>query len=620
MSNLFLLKNNDILDLFEIKLNDFEGYFRFHGSKNLDRDIVFKGNTYIFIPCELSNLEYSSEGKQNRPTITIANINKFITNFIKDRDDLLGKRFYRKKILAKDLDDVNFGGENKNTLGASTFTNFISIDTFIIQKKNSENKEKVEFTLANVLDIDGLVVPSRKVFNDCCQWQYRGAGCNYGKLDGYTGPKIAVGNVVYDNLSSIVNDAQFGITASNLSLWLTDDTGKTIGSNTTVVNKQNQTLTFKEVTAWADQSATIGGASAKTISLTAHPKQFLNVGRMSDRQGVLFDTTDKLNVNSNFLNVDQTIFIVCETTNYIYTPNWNKNRVLGGNVVRGLTSADGKFSLGYANGQTDVAYYKNSWFVQNGPAAYNFLNKPKVFCGVIGNSAGSVSELFVNNLSVYSKPFTGTGSASNIGINTYGSETSEIVVYEIIVFNQRLNPLAIKAVNSYLINKYKIMSIFALSLDLYKFGLDFFNESGYGYEGNLGLPMADENNKLFLNNQNNAYSKYESYGLSNLNYKGDYNNSMVYAQGDFVKIDQELNYDFTEKVVQLNNDVPPRFFICIEPNGVSGLHPYSYTNAWKEDKCSRNLNGCSLRFNNNVPIPYGGFPGTIGYEYRLPNS
>ncbi len=136
------MDNTSVLDLFEIKLNDFDGYFRFHGSKNLKSNIIFKQKEYLFIPCEISNLEYSSEAKQNRPTLSIANINNYISNLIKDRKDLIGKRFYRKKILTKDLDDVNFGGSNKNTLGASSFSSFISVDTFVIQKKNSENKEQ----------------------------------------------------------------------------------------------------------------------------------------------------------------------------------------------------------------------------------------------------------------------------------------------------------------------------------------------------------------------------------------------------------------------------------------------------------------------------------------------
>ena len=51
MSDLFLLRNNQIVDLFEIKLNDFDGYLFFHGSKNLNRDVVFQGKTYLYIPC-----------------------------------------------------------------------------------------------------------------------------------------------------------------------------------------------------------------------------------------------------------------------------------------------------------------------------------------------------------------------------------------------------------------------------------------------------------------------------------------------------------------------------------------------------------------------------------------
>ncbi len=110
MSDLFLLKNTEVIDLYEIKINDFEGYFRFHGSKNFNKDLIFKGVIYIYIPSELSSLEYSSEGKQSRPILSISNVNNFIGNFIKDRNDLLGCRFFIKKILSKNLliKDVDF--------------------------------------------------------------------------------------------------------------------------------------------------------------------------------------------------------------------------------------------------------------------------------------------------------------------------------------------------------------------------------------------------------------------------------------------------------------------------------------------------------------------------------
>jgi len=76
MANTFYkLDNYVIIDLYEIELENNEGYLRFHGSKNFDRNIVFNGNDYLFIPCEFSNLEKATTGKQSRPTIKISNIN-----------------------------------------------------------------------------------------------------------------------------------------------------------------------------------------------------------------------------------------------------------------------------------------------------------------------------------------------------------------------------------------------------------------------------------------------------------------------------------------------------------------------------------------------------------------
>jgi len=98
MNTFFKLDNYVVLDLFELQLEATEGYLRFHGSKNFSRDIIFQGQTYIFIPCELSNIESSSNGKQSKPTIKIANINNYISYILKDRSDLIGNAFNRKLI------------------------------------------------------------------------------------------------------------------------------------------------------------------------------------------------------------------------------------------------------------------------------------------------------------------------------------------------------------------------------------------------------------------------------------------------------------------------------------------------------------------------------------------
>ena len=623
MSNLFLLDNTSVLDLFEIKLNDFDGYFRFHGSKNLKSNIVFKGKEYLFIPCEISNLEYSSEAKQNRPTLSIANINNYISNLIKDRKDLIGQRFYRKKILTKDLDDVNFGGSNKNTLGASSFSSFISVDTFVIQKKNSENKDKVEFQLANILDLDGQTVPSRKVYNDICQWQYRGYGCNYGKLSNYDGPTIPVKKTKFDTLASVISAPSNDLLTTNLSLWLNNTTGKTYGSTVEVASSSGKKYLFQKLTAWQDSSTIINtSGTAKTITPTSNIKKFTNSGRLNNQEGVFFLAEDSLLIDSLFFGSgnDLTIFYVSETTNKRFDVARN-GAPNGGYIARGLSSENAAtnkdFLLGYDKGYSDVVYPSSSFANDKKIWGYYDLS-PKIYA--YSNQSGGNKIFYKNGTTLFSRTGSLDLDALKLSFNKIAGQTSDIVIYEVIIFNKILNASAIKSVFSYLSTKYNIqVANYFENIETIK-GSAIFNQSAYSQEGNLGVTIADENNKLFLKYPDNIYSNFESYGLTSLTYKGDYNSNTTYAQGDFIKIDEEIDFDFNETVIQKNSILPSRFFVCLSNEGVIGKHPMDYTNIWKEDKCSRNLNGCSLRFNNTSNIPFGSFPATLSYDYKLPGS
>lgn len=621
MSDLFLLKNTEIIDLFEIKINDYEGYLRFHGSKNFDKDIVFKSQTYIYIPSEISNLEYNSEGKQSRPTLIISNINNFITNFIKDRNDLLGCRFFRKKILAKDLDDINFGGPDKNPLGQNTFTSFISNDGFIIQKKNYEQKDKVEFVLANILDIDGLTVPNRKVYNDSCQWQYRGCGCNYGKINGYNGPSVAVGSYTYTSLTTVNTD--FSLT-SNLIGWFKQD-GMTFSGTVTVKDypDQSKNLIFDKLTSWTTS------AGSATVTLANSPKKIINTNRLNNQTGVLFTQNwpqnlwDTMQINLDFsatgTNSDCTIFYVSEMTNRVFQKQRKGDSICSGGGLprRGLTTdaaSGNNFLLGYWNYYEDSLYI-NGWVTPE-KSIYScpYINTPRAYSAVLPKSTSDKTILYRDGNKIVEK--TGfAGKPKNFGINLCNGEQSEIIVYEIIVYNVALTHEQVKAVSCYLASKYKLPISYEIIKTVNKQSADYF--TGYD-DGNLGVPMADENNKIFLKSQAAVFTNYESYELNDLVYKGDYDNTVAYAKGDFVKIDPSLDYDFNEKVMLSSLELPSKFFVCVGP-GASGQHPFSYTNLWKEDKCSKNLNGCALRYKDpNVNIPFGGFPGTIGYDYRLP--
>jgi lambda family phage minor tail protein L len=155
MNTLFKLNNYLILDLYEIELEPNEGFLRFHGSKNFSKDIIFQGNQYSFLPCEFSSFQKSSDGRQSRPTLKIANVNNYFSKILSDRNDLVGKKFYRKKILGKDLDNENFT-DGVNPYGISSFNTYIAFDKLIINLKRSENKQEVEFELSSKIDIQNI--------------------------------------------------------------------------------------------------------------------------------------------------------------------------------------------------------------------------------------------------------------------------------------------------------------------------------------------------------------------------------------------------------------------------------------------------------------------------------
>ena len=82
MNTLFKLNNYLILDLYEIELEPNEGFFRFHGSKNFSQNLVFQGNEYSFLPCEFSSFQKSSDGRQSRPSLKIANVNNYFSKIL----------------------------------------------------------------------------------------------------------------------------------------------------------------------------------------------------------------------------------------------------------------------------------------------------------------------------------------------------------------------------------------------------------------------------------------------------------------------------------------------------------------------------------------------------------
>lgn len=769
MSILYILNNKEILDLFEIKLSDFEGYFRFHGSKNLDKNVIFKGNEYLYIPCEISNLEYNSDGKQSRPTFSVSNLNNYFTNLIKDRNNLIGKRIYRKKIFAKDLDDINFGSDaTRNPLRTAGFSDFVHIDTFVINKKNSENRDKIEFTLSNILDIDGLTAPRRKIYSDYCNWQYRGYGCNYGKLQNYSGPTIQIPTIQTNESTTLkeITD-ELGV-SNNLVVWLRPE-GLVFGGETSrdtflvkyspeyagndffytqagvddiigssfsleginsisayeawVSTTQNTSSPVKvparatvydssenvwrpyivnanlqlqyvvntdritnftenekfykarDITNWTNDANIVNTSlSPSTVTLSATdknaqtyaPQEYVNnTSRMNGINGAFFSANvdyfgfgkfgnASMTINYNFGGGTSpyTIIYVSENVNRLF--NYERNFIVYdnqyitwemGKIGSVLTSSTQDFRLGYSineksqkladfspkTSHQDTAKFLDTFSVNSNENAYDHLNTPVAYACSLGNYSNSELAIFTKNaITIKKQTLTTSASPSGptLGINLKSDndnpqldESSECVIYEVLIFDTNLNESQMNSIHEYLAIKYDLPYNALLTTKTSKNSIDFFKE--YGEDINLGIPIATENNKLFSLYENLLGNQFETFRITDLTYKGTYNSKEYYKRGDFVKIDPEINFDFNETIIKKNSEIPPRFFVCVNPNGAKDLHPFKFKNIWIEDKCSKTLNGCILRFGGEGgagQIPFGGFPGTVTYEYKMPGA
>tara|TARA_B100001939_G_scaffold348179_1_gene373491 strand:+ start:12826 stop:14787 length:1962 start_codon:yes stop_codon:yes gene_type:complete len=653
MADSFLLNNEQIIDLFEVKLGDLDGYFRFHGSKNLTRDVVFQGKTFLFIPCEISSVVYDSQGKHNRPTLSVSNVNKYISEIIRDRGDLVGRRFDRKKIFTRDLDDVNFQGSSRKTLPSKTYTGYLIHEKYIINKKISENRDTVEFSLSNVFDVDGLTVPARKVYNDSCQWQYRGKGCNYGKKLNYDGPSIKiVEGRNYSDFSNVCSELNIDI---NLALWLHPESSRTISNSVSYVNESGKNLVFNKLTQWSNSASSInsnnGGIILQPSNIVLNNVLSFNGTEQNDTGGLIaagkagayftvkgtksptneYDTSSlSLSpVSGQSFNSGLTVFYVSALVNKLYSNNSLARRV--------LTSSTGEtndIALGYDNQQVNVISGFNGLKKQGIPfkKAINKLNLYSLSCQLASQRFSDPS-LYSQNGFLY-KVKKGFDVFPNFGINSKENEESECVVYEIIVFNKKLSAKEANAVSSYLQLKYDIEDAFSSTSNN---ASQFLNDNRFNFrdvksksffldeegqlipDGNMGVPVADDNDKTFTFRRDKGGYYNESYGLKNLRYRGDYSSEEYYEKGDFVKIDSQIDFDFNEAYNQKTDEIPSRFFVCIAAS--KDKNPLDFTSIWIEDRCSKKLSGCQIRFPpNDLPIPFGGFPGTVGYEYRLPGG
>lgn len=164
------------IELFEIDLSEITGKTtrtpgpvqRHHNYPT--GNIPWKGQVYTPFPIRIEGIEYKTGGTQPRPHVFVSNIGSVISALMREYNDCIGGRVYRRETLEEFLDGKP---------GADP-TQEYPPDIYKIERKVREENAECEFELISGTDYNGVTVPRETINAHHCRHAYRsGDGCDY---------------------------------------------------------------------------------------------------------------------------------------------------------------------------------------------------------------------------------------------------------------------------------------------------------------------------------------------------------------------------------------------------------------------------------------------------------
>ena len=171
---------SSVIELYELELtvglhiptgnpNNLDTVFRFHAGANLNNfgQIIFNGNSYQRVPVKVEGFEDTSKGTIPRPTLTFSNLGGItkdttvmtmsdflnVVNTVTPQNDLLNAKVTRIRTAAIFLDGAASANPNATSRN----------EVYFIVRKSTENRQIVEFELAQAWDLPGVKLPKRQV-------------------------------------------------------------------------------------------------------------------------------------------------------------------------------------------------------------------------------------------------------------------------------------------------------------------------------------------------------------------------------------------------------------------------------------------------------------------------
>ncbi|MEM8610478.1 MAG: phage minor tail protein L [Cyanobacteria bacterium P01_H01_bin.105] len=170
------LAQDTFIDLFEVSgYNPDSPFDKFRFTNHVG--IQFGNKGYQPIPAQVDSIEFTSDGTQPEPTLSVGDPNGIITGLILLYDNMEGASVRITRTQKRYLD----GQPEADPTAIIAHADFL-----IARREQHIPREVVVFVLANPIDIDGAKTPARICLRNCV-WRYRDPDtCGYSGEARYT--------------------------------------------------------------------------------------------------------------------------------------------------------------------------------------------------------------------------------------------------------------------------------------------------------------------------------------------------------------------------------------------------------------------------------------------------
>jgi lambda family phage minor tail protein L len=125
--------------------------------------IVYQGITYTPFPITVTGFEYTTQGTQPRPKLSVSNIGGLFTGLVISANDLVGAKLTRLRTFTRFLDNGSTPDPDAHWPS----------ETYIVDRKSAHTKTTIEWELATPLDNKNLKIPGRLALKNSCFQRYR---------------------------------------------------------------------------------------------------------------------------------------------------------------------------------------------------------------------------------------------------------------------------------------------------------------------------------------------------------------------------------------------------------------------------------------------------------------